>query len=249
MCTDIAQNVIRTLAAEGIVFTEGVVPDAARAVHPHGPGHDHPLSRGRGVQRPGLRPPRRGVDGGGLLRGAAHGVPALSRGPARRAADSQLEPHRGRDSRLSRPACARRSTRTASNTPRRERRGCTDAAAHRDGSRRDAARPPHVRPRAGPGRAGTGRAGRHPARAVLEQDPRGDRGAAAAPRSSTTRSSPRTAGPLSRRSATSTTSPTGAVVDGGRFVLALGRPYAEVVRRAARGRRRRARAASSGSRT
>ena len=36
MCTDIAQNLIRTLAAEGIVFTARHLPDAARAVHPDG---------------------------------------------------------------------------------------------------------------------------------------------------------------------------------------------------------------------
>ena len=205
MCTDIAQNVIRTLAAEGIVFTEGVFQTLLVQYIRMAAGHDHALSRRRRDQRPGLRPPRRGDAWSAVFSEAlrtayqrfledplgaplipnwnriAAAIPGLPRPPARR---------------------GRRGLRRARRAVSGER--CTAMplliVTDLDGTLLD---PVTYDARAGPGRARTGRARRHPARAVLEQDPRGDRGAAAAPRASTTRSSPRTAARSSRRSATS----------------------------------------------
>ncbi|MCK7532809.1 MAG: hypothetical protein MZV63_18120 [Marinilabiliales bacterium] len=242
MCTDIAQNVIRTLAAEGVVFTEGVfqtllVQDIRMAQDTITRYHADAAFNGLSFDR---------HDEESMVAVFSEALRTAYQRFLEDPLGAPLIPNWNRIAaaiaRLPRPAARRPSTRTAWNTARRERRGCTHAAAHRDGPRRDAARPRHVRRRARPGRAATGRAGRHPARAVLEQDPRGDRGAASSGSTSTTRSSPRTAAPSWRRSATSITCRTGAVVDGGRFVLALGRPYPEVVNGAARGGRRGARA-------
>jgi len=226
------KNVIRSAGGRGRDLHGRRVPDtAARGSTFAWPGHDYPLSRGRRVQRPGLRPSRRGVDGGGLLRGVAHGVPAFSgRSAWRRRWIPNWNRTRRRDSPTSSTSYARLVDEDClEHAARRERRGCTYAATHRDGPRRDAARPPHLRRRAGPGRAGTVARARIPlvlcsskTRAEIEAlQQRLDihhpfiaenGGAIVAP-----------LGYFDHL-------PPSAVVDGGRVALALGRPHTEVVR-------------------
>ncbi len=67
MASDIAKSLLRTLAAEGVVFSSGRFPKHADQVCPDGSGHDCPLLRRRHAQRPEVRP-QRGGDGRDDLR-------------------------------------------------------------------------------------------------------------------------------------------------------------------------------------
>ncbi len=105
MTVDICKSLFRQLAAEGDRAVERHVPDPAGDVRADRGGHAAALPSRRHAQRARLRSPCRGERGGGLRPRGADRQQAVPRGSAGRAADSQLEPRRGRAAEhLRRPA-------------------------------------------------------------------------------------------------------------------------------------------------
>ena len=105
MTVDICKSLFRQLAAEGVEIVERHVPHTAGHLRAHRGGHAAALPPRRDAEWPRLRSPCRGKRRGGLRARRPDRQQAVPGRPARRAADSQLEPRdRGDAENLRRPA-------------------------------------------------------------------------------------------------------------------------------------------------